>query len=308
MGLSVRLLQGGDEEKLDTFLVPHTPFVYFMRSNAKNGGLSYAGKVYQAEYFGAFNDEALVGVLTHSWLGNVQVFVEDNKHVEALVAAWLDSYRKNPREVLGFLGEPAQMKILFSVLNISPALLRRGGHGEMLFSLSLNKIAIPPLLGRKDITARRAQSQDLEALSVWRHDYNVEAVNAPPGQETYDKGRAEILRRIDEGDLFVLEKQGQLVSFCGVGGFLPDWKCVGPVWTPPDLRSLGYARAVTAAALLTMREEGATHAVLFTDTPQAEKVCRAIGFERIGDFLLDFPMKPLLSFDAHPDVSETLCK
>ena len=290
MSISVRLLQAGDEERRDAFLKPHTPFVYFMRSNLKKGGLDYQGKPYQADFFGIFDGENLQGILSHSWLGNLQMWVHDKADIAPLVVEWRKHNATAMRLVVGILGVAEQVDTLLDVLRILPSMLRGGGaREENLFALALDKIEHDL---HSDWIVRPAHIKDIEQLTLWRHDYNVEALGECAGQALYDKGKAEMLRRIDERDLFVLEHQGELVSFCGVGGYLPDWKMVGPVWTPPDKRNLGYARAVTTGSLFAVREDGATHAVLFANTAPAEKAYRAIGFDRIGRWRLDFLLEP----------------
>jgi predicted GNAT family acetyltransferase len=58
------------------------------------------------------------------------------------------------------------------------------------------------------------------------------------------------------------------------------------VWTPPELRGRGYARAVVAGSLLAVRVEGIRRAVLFTDDDnvQAQRAYVALGFARVGDY------------------------
>jgi predicted GNAT family acetyltransferase len=41
-----------------------------------------------------------------------------------------------------------------------------------------------------------------------------------------------------------------------------------------------------------MRDEGRSHAILFAIKPEAQKAYRAIGFERIGDWMFDILIKP----------------
>jgi predicted GNAT family acetyltransferase len=85
--------------------------------------------------------------------------------------------------------------------------------------------------------------------------------------------------------LFLLEREGQIVSTCAYNARLPDAVQLGGVYTPPALRGHGYGRAVTAGALLLTREEGVSRAVLFThEQGPARRAYEAIGFQVIGDF------------------------
>ena len=199
-----------------------------------------------------------------------------------------------PREVICFLGLADHVAFLRSELGVDVGELREGGRSEEFFTLDLYRMLLPN--GAKSV--RRALPCDAEVLIGWRHDFYVESLDDTPGQKTYEKAQNEISRRISEGDLFVLEQDGDLVSFCGVGGFLPDWKVVGPVWTPVAQRGCGFARIVTAGALAIVRDEEATNAVLFTNNPQAERAYRALGFERVADWSLDFLITPQLRQDT----------
>src|SRR5438552_10624203 len=67
---------------------------------------------------------------------------------------------------------------------------------------------------------------------------------------------------------------------------LPDIVQIGGVWTPPEFRGRGYARAVVAGSLLAARKQGVARAVLFAD-PANERARRAyqfLGFRIVGDY------------------------
>jgi predicted GNAT family acetyltransferase len=85
------------------------------------------------------------------------------------------------------------------------------------------------------------------------------------------------------GDAFLLEAGGRVVSLCTHNARISDMVQVGSVWTPPELRGRGHARAVVAGALLAA---GARRAVLFTGEGNipAQQAYRALGFERVGDY------------------------
>ncbi|MBK8015196.1 MAG: GNAT family N-acetyltransferase [Deltaproteobacteria bacterium] len=65
---------------------------------------------------------------------------------------------------------------------------------------------------------------------------------------------------------------------------LPDTVQIGGVYTPPEHRGKGYARAAVAGQLLIAREEGATNGVLFTGNPAAAKAYEFVGFRRGDDY------------------------
>ena len=65
---------------------------------------------------------------------------------------------------------------------------------------------------------------------------------------------------------------------------------VGGVYTPPEFRRKGYARAAVGASLLVERERGATRSTLFTgaDNTGAVRAYTTLGYRAIGDFELLF--------------------
>ena len=189
-----------------------------------------------------------------------------------------------------FLGPAGNVERLLHSLNLEDKDLRGGPRIEGLFSLDIEDIIAPEFILETSMNVRHSQICDMETLVKWRHDFYVESQGAKPGEESFSRAYEEISRRLEGGELFVLEKNNELLSFCGLGGFLADCKIIGPVWTPHSLRGRGYGRTVTAGALLHARDMGCKKAILFTLNPQAERAYRAIGFERIGDWRVDFPV------------------
>jgi predicted GNAT family acetyltransferase len=61
---------------------------------------------------------------------------------------------------------------------------------------------------------------------------------------------------------------------------------VNSVWTPPELRGRGYAKAVIAGALDIVEKERPQlkEAVLFASLPAAIRTYEYLGFKRIGEW------------------------
>ena len=89
-----------------------------------------------------------------------------------------------------------------------------------------------------------------------------------------------------DGSDFVLEDRGELVSYCCYNARIAEAVQIGGVWTPPPLRSRGYARAVVAGALLAARAQGASRAILFTPESNlpAQHAYLPLGFTEVGDY------------------------
>ena len=76
-----------------------------------------------------------------------------------------------------------------------------------------------------------------------------------------------------------------MVSLVGAGGETPHGIRIGPVYTPPERRSRGYASSLTAAASQDQLDRGREFVFLFTDlgNPTSNKIYQAIGYEPVID-------------------------
>lgn len=285
MPITTRPLLPTDAATLDAFLAPHTAEAYFLRSNAKNAGLTYGGKFLEAEYFGSFDGERLVGVISYSWINTILVFAEDPLCLAPLVKAVEPSILKRNGVIEAILGLPIHVDAVIEELGIPPIAFRRK-ENDGLFRLPLTDLRLPEMTG--GLHMREAAMEDIDLLVSWRVDFNIEAVHAKPGKELEDKARAEMSERVPAGELFILEKDGQPVSFCGIGGHVPDTVMVGPVWTPPELRNRKYGRIATGYALKLLSEKrpALCQAILFASRADAIRVYEAIGFIRFSDWRL----------------------
>ena len=115
--------------------------------------------------------------------------------------------------------------------------------------------------------------------------------------DLWNLSRQTIERINSEGSLWVLLDGDRIVSMTAFNARLPDCVQVGGVWTPPELRSRGYARCAVAGSLLEAREKGAEQAILFTDDAAARRTYLALGFRVIGDY-------GILQFDSPQNVRD----
>lgn len=288
MALQVRALGAADIAAFDAFLAPHTAEAYFLRSNAKKAGLVYNGEFLQAEYVGAFEAGRLVGVASYSWLDTILVYVERLDVMEPLACALEEYLVRRGGRIEAILGLAPHVDALVRALGLPEEAIRHRAE-DGLFKLSLQDLKVPQLA--PDMHVRLAQARDEETLVQWRIAFNIEASDATPGPELEDKVRKEIARRLEEKDTYVLEKEGQLVSYCGVGGYIDESVIVGPVWTVPHARCRGYGRKVASWALVLCaagRPKPVEEAVLFASRADAIKAYEALGFHRFAAWRLLF--------------------
>lgn len=134
---------------------------------------------------------------------------------------------------------------------------------------------------------RCANENDQSVLGAWVRSFLVEA---GLGEVSPDRGRAMAAQRIARGELFVWEDR-VLVAMAALTRPTPSGVAVNFVFTPPEQRGRGYAKACVAA--LTHRElaRGRRAVCLNADlaNPISNQVYRRIGFQAVVDLLaIDF--------------------
>lgn len=156
---------------------------------------------------------------------------------------------------------------------------------DQLFVLQLHDLKVPAALEQSGLSWRLAGGADQVLQSAWRHDFWVENLGAPAGPRLLENCHKLVEAEIAERLLYVLEIGGRPVCTAAFGPALPDAVQVVNVFTPPAERGHGYARALTAAALLDARSRGAELGVLYTglDNAPAQRTYRAIGFQPVGE-------------------------
>ncbi|HEY8171142.1 MAG TPA: GNAT family N-acetyltransferase [Candidatus Limnocylindria bacterium] len=131
---------------------------------------------------------------------------------------------------------------------------------------------------------RPVEPIDRELIARWIVAFGDEAVpGAPPTRDPLgvaDRWVAGIGRTG-----YVWVDGGEVVSLVGAGGETPNGVRIGPVYTPPERRSRGYATSLTAAATHDQLDRGRRFVFLFTDlaNPTSNKIYRSIGYEPVID-------------------------
>jgi GNAT superfamily N-acetyltransferase len=238
----------------------------------------YAGQRLGATYVGGFASGALVGVAAHAWNGLILLQAPD--HTETIVRACVDTSR---RPVAGLTGPLAQVHAARAALGLTgaPASLE---EDEVLFVLDMTELRVPGAQACGGVTCRPPLPGERDTLCAWRTAYEIECLGRQDSSELRARSRQWIDAQLDEAVIWVAELHGRPVSLSAFNAALPDIVQLGGVYTPPELRGRGYAKAVVAHSVRTGRDRGASRAVLFTSNPNAVRTYEAVGFRRAGDY------------------------
>ncbi len=123
---------------------------------------------------------------------------------------------------------------------------------------------------------------DRSLLIEWFAAFDAEALGLRRGQhveQMVDTSFGSSTRGI------ALWHDGQPVSMAGYSGPTPNGIRVGRVYTPPHLRSQGYASACVAALSQHLLDSGRRYCFLFTDlsNPTSNHIYQTIGYHPVAD-------------------------
>jgi GNAT superfamily N-acetyltransferase len=274
----LRGLGAEDEDRLEAFLMQHRDTSMFLRSNARTAGLVYTGQRLEAVYVGGFDAGELVGVAALGWKGMLLVQAPDRADV--IARAVVDASR---RPVTGLAGPADQVRVARRALELHevPTTLE---EDEDLYVLDLAGWQLPDVLQGGAVTCRPPLPSERDTLLAWRVAYEWETL----GREDTEALRAQAADWMNayaaDDVIWVAVAAGKPVSMSMFNARMPDIVQLGGVYTPPEARGRGYARAVVAQSVLVGKRRGADRAVLFTSNPSAVRTYTAVGFERTGTF------------------------
>jgi GNAT superfamily N-acetyltransferase len=126
-----------------------------------------------------------------------------------------------------------------------------------------------------------ATSNDRELALLWFEAFVVEA-GVTRG---YDLER-DVQARIDEGRLHFWRTENGPVCCVGHTVNVAGVTRIGPVYTAPEQRERGFARALVAAVSRVRLERGDTACCLFTDlaNPVSNAIYQQVGYRPVGDY------------------------
>lgn len=283
--MDLRILTPDDAPAMEAYLQPRADSSVFLRSNALHHGLAEGTHRLSGTYAGAFEGEVMRGVCGFFRVGNV-IFQAPPDLATDLARLAIQAAG---RPVHWLIGPPEQVDAALDGLGCSEAPTSLVTE-EILYALALDELRVPAALAHGDLSCRLATAEDVRPLTPWALDYLRETLAADEDDPEMESGPdpAALMRRIDEDQLFVLQEGDQPVAMTGFNAELPDTVQVGGVYTPPALRSRGYAKAAVAGSLLERRARGATRSILFTaeENLPAQRAYVALGYEPVGHYKL----------------------
>jgi GNAT superfamily N-acetyltransferase len=278
MTVSIRQLVPGDELVLEDFLGLHRDSSMFLRANARRVGLLDEGQPYQATYAAAFRGQQLVGVAAHCWNG--MILIQAPEHAAEVARACVALSRRSIRGLSGPTEPVRHARAALGLVNAHTAM----EEDEGLYALSLSDIIAPAALADGTIVCRMPNPSERDLLCDWRLAYDIETLGSTDTAETRHRSAAFLDAQIADGNAWIALHAGAPVSLSAFNAALPDVVQLGGIYTPPEWRGRGFAKAAVAASLLTARERGVSRGVLFTSNPSAVRTYEAVGFRQVGSY------------------------
>ncbi|MEC3952673.1 GNAT family N-acetyltransferase [Nocardia sp. CDC153] len=149
----------------------------------------------------------------------------------------------------------------------------RAGQAERLYRLGSLRTPLVPG------APRPATEADIELCRRW-----TAAMSREIHEATVELSESALRARITKGRWWLWEIDGRPVSLTAHQVPAYGWTRIGPVYTPPEYRSHGYASALVAHVSRLLLDTG-TGVCLYADiaNPTSNKVYRALGFEAVFD-------------------------
>jgi len=184
------------------------------------------------------------------------------------------------RTIIGVIGEATQVETFRT--NFAREARTKLDAVEPHFSLSLDEMQMPDTQG---MTLTPLEDADRDLMIEWRSLYELEALNETP-EKALEIATKDVDRYIKRDSHRVLFHNGTPVCTTGFNATYQNCVQIGGVFTPPNLRNKGYARAAVALHLKEAQSKGADMAILFSASEAAARPYMSIGFRQIGEFTL----------------------
>jgi predicted GNAT family acetyltransferase len=282
--MQYRKLHDADLDAATAFLANHAATSMVLRGNLRTAGIERRRHPLSGSYFGEVAEDGSIHAMVAQF-GNGNVFVQSGDH-DAIPAGLTDAFINDPlKPVAGVFGQADQAQEMIDQLGLSDAEFAINAS-DILYELDLADLIVPENARADEVQMVDAEKIERNTLLRWLRAYEIEALGAEDTPALDSKIASRLVQALDARNLWGLVVDGRPVSLSGFNAALPDMVQVGPVWTPPEHRSNGYARILVAKTLLAVRSRGVKRAILSTDSEAAAKAYEALGFAKIGRYRL----------------------
>jgi predicted GNAT family acetyltransferase len=261
-----------DRPAIEAFLARHQATSMFPLSNLRNHGMS-GGHPRACTFYFAKDAGEITDVVTITDEGIVFPQCPNGNWQAAAKAL-------SGQAVKGCLGAADQIAGLRSAIRLTHK--AQLDVVEPFYQLQLDALVMPQSRDYKLVSLLEVSRA---LLHDWRAAYATESL-AIPGEDAMAQAERDIKSYIAADSHRVLLSDDTPVAMTGFNAMLPEIVQIGGVYTPPALRSRGYARAAIALHLAQARTQGVKEAVLFAANPSAERAYEAVGFQRDGSFAI----------------------
>lgn len=271
----IRRAEASDAARIEAFLAGHPETSMFLRGNLEAHGIGKSDHDHACDYFLWPAEGPLRAVFGCSNNGFLMLQCP-GREAEALAAA---ARALTGRQVQGLTGDAAQARLWLEALGLSGRL--KVDHVEPLYDLDLQDMP------RADLVWRQPEAGDEALLAAWFQGYEADTGTGAAGTpQAAEVARDRARRTIEAGICQLLLEAGRPVGMAAVNARVKDIVQVGGVYVPPEARNRGAGRRVVQALLMQAEADGARRAILFSNNEAASRAYEAIGFRRVGDYLV----------------------
>lgn len=228
----------------------------------------------RGDWFMARIGEGLVLLMTPPH--NLMLVTPDGTYTDEALRTLLHYVIENDIELPGVIGEKDASNAFAEMYAERMGLTAKLDANERVYRL--DAVEDVPIIG----TLRLAEEKDMHYLPYWLKGFMDECFHRTDSPIDSERVRKQIERKV----LYVLDVDGQPVSFAGTSRQMPHGRSVGPVYTPPYYRGHGYATACVALLSRIILGMGNEYCVLFTDlaNPTSNSIYQTIGYRPLGDY------------------------
>jgi uncharacterized protein len=132
---------------------------------------------------------------------------------------------------------------------------------------------------------RVATREDLDLVFGWTRGFSEESLPEEAEGERLTRIVEDRLDASEHAGIWLWEDGGRPVAMSGYGSETPNGIRIGPVYTPPEFRSHGYATGLVSEQSRWLLDTGRRFCFLYTDldNPTSNALYRRIGYRMIAE-------------------------